>query len=423
MQKNKIFNLKNVELFTVSDFLSTKECDDLSNLILENNQRSTVAEGETVSGSINAGRTSNSAFLADNNPIVQLVNQKISDILGISKEYGEPLQGQLYEENQYYNDHHDYFDLETLERFHSSIGQRTWTAMIYLNHVEQGGHTEFPELGKSISPKKGTVVIWKNSDGKGFENPATLHSGRPVVKGRKIIATKWFREHPFISKEEKKPINENSKDILTDVDGNPVTIEYVNGIPHARYTSKDKIPRITSDGFRKMKIPENLYTEILDFYHKGLAKSRPEFDPNEDKHLNEFIKSKENYHPTEMIHLTDELKSRIFDNLQSTLESWSQRKIHRTYCYGIRTYKRGATLKKHIDGWDTRIISAILNVAQKVDEPWALQIDDHKGQEHEVYLQPGEMCLYESATLMHGRVKPFQGDYFSNLFVHYVNLS
>jgi hypothetical protein len=82
-----------------------------------------------------------------------------------------------------------------------------------------------------------------------------------------------------------------------------------------------------------------------------------------------------------------------------------------------------AVLKKHTDGFETRIISAILNIDQDVDEPWALQIDDHSGKEHEVFLQPGEMCLYESAILRHGRVKPFKGNYFANLFVHYVNLT
>ena len=80
-------------------------------------------------------------------------------------------------------------------------------------------------------------------------------------------------------------------------------------------------------------------------------------------------------------------------------------------------------MKKHTDGFETRVISSILNVAQQVDTPWALQIDDHNGVEHEVFLRPGEMVLYESAVLSHGRIKPFNGDYYSNLFVHYVNLS
>ena len=60
---------------------------------------------------------------------------------------------------------------------------------------------------------------------------------------------------------------------------------------------------------------------------------------------------------------------------------------------------------------------------QRVDQPWALQIEDHQGREHEVLLRPGEMVLYESATLIHGRIKPFQGDYFANIFTHFLNIS
>ena len=58
-------------------------------------------------------------------------------------------------------------------------------------------------------------------------------------------------------------------------------------------------------------------------------------------------------------------------------------------------------------------------LTQQVDEPWALNIEDHFFRAHEVFLEPGEMVLYESARLNHGRIKPLNGDSFSNLFVHY----
>ena len=55
-----------------------------------------------------------------------------------------------------------------------------------------------------------------------------------------------------------------------------------------------------------------------------------------------------------------------------------------------------------------------------MDEDWPLQIFDHSGKLHEVLLKPGEMVWYESASLVHGRVKPLNGSYFENLFVHYM---
>ena len=72
----------------------------------------------------------------------------------------------------------------------------------------------------------------------------------------------------------------------------------------------------------------------------------------------------------------------------------------------------------------------------KVDEPWPLQILDHDGKHHNIYLKPGEMASllkfyayeqllpfqvwYESASLVHARSKPLNGSAFENLFVHYM---
>ena len=66
------------------------------------------------------------------------------------------------------------------------------------------------------------------------------------------------------------------------------------------------------------------------------------------------------------------------------------------------------------------MVSAILNIQQKVDSPWPLQIYDHNHHLHEIILQPGEMVWYESAKMVHGRVKPLNGSSFENVFVHYM---
>ena len=41
------------------------------------------------------------------------------------------------------------------------------------------------------------------------------------------------------------------------------------------------------------------------------------------------------------------------------------------------------------------------------------------GNNVEIFLKPGEMVLYESAVVPHGRQFPLNGEYFDNLFVHY----
>ncbi|MEN0006383.1 MAG: 2OG-Fe(II) oxygenase [Bacteroidota bacterium] len=428
--KEFLFNNKGVEIYQIPNFLTEEECTHFCRKIEQKGRRSEVAGEGDVHSTYSDARTSKSALFGTDDEMVVRINQRMADEVGSWVTHAEQLSGHVYEEGQEFKDHTDFFSQESYVNHCLSSGQRTWTVMVYLNDVEEGGHTEFLEIGKSFAPKKGTAVIWKNADSKDEVNPATLHCGRPVLKGKKFILTKWFREHEFNPQEDARLAKQYHKNhankqgiFILDKFSNKVKIEYIDGVPNARFARKEDIPAYTATGFKKMPIPKSLYYRILFYYYEGREQARPEFDPNGNDEVNKFISSQEVRYPTEMIWLSDEMKSIIFDQLQDTLSSWSGKELERTYCYGIRSYKRGAQLIKHIDGYTTRIISAILNIDQKVDEPWALQIDDHNGVEHEVYLAPGEMVLYESATLMHGRVKPFNGDYFTNLFVHYIPLS
>ena len=90
-----------------------------------------------------------------------------------------------------------------------------------------------------------------------------------------------------------------------------------------------------------------------------------------------------------------------------------------TVTYGIRRYLNGSHLLLHVDRLPTHIISAILQIDQKVDEPWPLTIFDRQGNKQKVYLNPGEMLFYESAKLPHGRQFPLKGAYYDNAFIHF----
>ena len=48
-----------------------------------------------------------------------------------------------------------------------------------------------------------------------------------------------------------------------------------------------------------------------------------------------------------------------------------------------------------------------------------MTVIDHQGRKEKVYLNPGEMVLYESAKVVHGRQFPLDGDYYENLFIHF----
>jgi prolyl 4-hydroxylase len=76
-------------------------------------------------------------------------------------------------------------------------GQRTWTVMMFLNDVEAGGHTYFPNANVKITPRQGNLLAWNNLDKNGDPNPFSLHQGMPVEAGVKYIITKWYRERPW----------------------------------------------------------------------------------------------------------------------------------------------------------------------------------------------------------------------------------
>ena len=120
-----------------------------------------------------------------------------------------------------------------------------------------------------------------------------------------------------------------------------------------------------------------------------------------------------------MIELTEELQRTIHSGLQPIVEAWCGHHVEPTFVYGIREYHRGSVLNVHRDRLDTHVASAIINVAQEVDNDWPLYIEDNHYRGHEVYLQPGEMVLYEGCRLAHGRPSAFCGERFANVFVHF----
>jgi len=100
---------------------------------------------------------------------------------------------------QQFKEHHDFF--YTSEPYwpeqERQGGQRTWTAMIFLNEPEAGGETEFPKAAIKVSPRTGNMLVWNNLNIIGEPNYFSLHEGLPVAAGTKYIITKWHRERPW----------------------------------------------------------------------------------------------------------------------------------------------------------------------------------------------------------------------------------
>ena len=65
-------------------------------------------------------------------------------------------------------------------------GQRTWTAMVFLNAPEGGGQTDFAEAGIKVTPRTGNLLTWNNLDAIGEPNPFSMHQGMPGHRRRQI---------------------------------------------------------------------------------------------------------------------------------------------------------------------------------------------------------------------------------------------
>jgi prolyl 4-hydroxylase len=144
-------------------------------------------------------RTSYSGYVPPEHPDVEEANRLIHAVVGIPRELGEPLQGQRYAVGQQFKPHWDYFipGEDYFLKTWPQGGQRTWTAMAFLNTPEDGGRTQFTELDISVRPIAGTLLVWNNLTPEGDINKLSMHQGMPVIAGTKYILTKWHREAPF----------------------------------------------------------------------------------------------------------------------------------------------------------------------------------------------------------------------------------
>jgi prolyl 4-hydroxylase len=181
-----------IDIYCYQNFLTPDECGGLIAMIDADRKPSGLL---SASDDPNF-RTSESCDLDRWHPFVTAIDAKICDLMGLRPRLGETLQGQRYVIGKQFKAHHDYFHKG--EAYWGEAvkqgGQRSWTAMIYLDEPVSGGQTVFPSAGLEVTPRAAMLLAWNNMDRKGTPNPYSLHESLPVMAGVKNIVTKWFRE-------------------------------------------------------------------------------------------------------------------------------------------------------------------------------------------------------------------------------------
>lgn len=182
-------------LRVLEDILTAQECAELIELAQPRLQRALTVDTDGRQ-QIDHRRTSEGMFFTLNElPLVTRIEQRLAALLGVPMNHGEGLQILHYLPGQEYEPHYDWFDPE--QPGYGTVtaigGQRIASVVMYLNTPEQGGGTAFPEIGLTVTARRGSAVYFAYEGG----DRTSLHAGLPVIRGEKWIATKWLRERPY----------------------------------------------------------------------------------------------------------------------------------------------------------------------------------------------------------------------------------
>jgi prolyl 4-hydroxylase len=176
----------------------------------------------------------------------------------------------------------------------------------------------------------------------------------------------------------------------------------------------------TATGFAIVPAPDEVWNLLNDFYQRNKGRQVVEYPSKITPYHNSWDQ------PTQILRLDNtslwgggtSLQARISRAIQPVLEQWTQQKLVPVSVYGIRIYNNHSILAPHVDRMPL-VTSCIINLDQQVDEPWPLEVFDHQGRAHNVSMAPGDLVLYESHSVIHGRPFPLRGRFFANAFLHF----
>jgi prolyl 4-hydroxylase len=188
------------QVVVFGDVLSPEECAEMIERSRYRLKRSTTVNPETGQEDVIRNRTSEGIwFQRGEDAFIERIDQRIASLMNWPIENGEGLQILHYNTSGEYRPHFDYFPPDQPgSAVHTARGgQRVATLIVYLNDVQDGGETIFPEAGLSVAGKQGGAVYFRYLNGLRQLDPLTLHGGAPVRAGDKWIMTKWMREREY----------------------------------------------------------------------------------------------------------------------------------------------------------------------------------------------------------------------------------
>lgn len=155
----------------------------------------------TSEGRVTGEKRTNLAALIDQWSVPELTElaTRISEIVRLPPENCETSKLLRYEGDQLFDLHFDGYNREgTSKDLLERGGQRLFTTLCYLNDVEEGGETAFPNLKVAIRPKLGRVLVFANTvPGTNTVHEDSAHVGFGPGDGVKWVLSMWWREKHF----------------------------------------------------------------------------------------------------------------------------------------------------------------------------------------------------------------------------------
>lgn len=168
-----------------------EECAHVANAGADSFEPSYVVDSNSGRRILHPIRTADEAVLGPTREdlVVQALNRRIAVISGTDVNQGESLTLLRYRPGQQFRLHSDVLA--------NTRNQRVATVLVYLNAGFEGGRTMFPAHQLEIEPQPGDAILFRNVDPQGVPDTTMRHSGEPVVRGTKWLATRWIRTRPF----------------------------------------------------------------------------------------------------------------------------------------------------------------------------------------------------------------------------------
>ena len=159
----------------------------------------------------------------------------------------------------------------------------------------------------------------------------------------------------------------------------------------------------TKLGFVKIRAPEEVFSSLANFWEENTKDAGVTEWSDLNTHHNMWAA------PTTLLNTHDEsipgggheLVHKIVESSRYVMEEWTGQHLSICSVWGLRVYHNNSILAPHVDR-NPIIFSAIINVAQDIEEDWPLEIWGHDDKPYNITMKPGDMVLYESHSVIHG---------------------